>query len=217
MSTSKPRNINGLLLLAAVVGLLLSSAAPASASHLTIAKSASQGIGQEWGPSVDEFCSELGLKPMGAQFETTYYLITENVNYVVYDTGSPVAHFSGLITMNAQHGDMVAAPQGASPGECTGLPVLPAPVPLTRATVSDASAANLDCRQTYGVSTDNSYRRVDSNFKLDFFAACTITGNTSGLTAKRNVWLQFDVYGTQNTSGYLKGITHSVAISGNGH
>lgn len=219
MFTSKPRSVNGLLLLAAVVGLVLGSAAPASATHLKISKTATQGIGEEWGPSVHHFCTG-GGSTFGAHFESTYYLITENVNYTISDnssgTLSAVSQFAGLITMNIQHGSMHSADGGVMPGDCGVL--VPAPVPLTKATVSNASAANVDCSQAYNGSTANSYQRVGpANFRFDFFAACTITGNTGGLTAKRNVWLQFDVYGTQNTSGYLKGITHSVSISGNGH
>lgn len=222
MFTSKPRSTNGLLLLVAVVGLIFGSAGPAAASHYSITGGGTDSPGEEWGPNLDQLCSDNNNQFTGAQFETTYYLITEsNFTFLLYDTGFPVAYYSGPISMNIQHGDAVFGPQGAAPGECTGSEITPAPVPLTKATAQGAvngstgqpGAVNCQSRDT----TPGTYTRVASDVTFDFDVSCTVKGNESNLYASRYVWTTFTISGTQNTSGYLKLATTGIAVSGSGH
>ncbi len=218
MSTSKPRSINGLFLLVAVVGLVFGSAAPAAASHLTVSKPLSLGgIGEEWGPSVNQLCSSTQNVFTGAHFTTTYYLLTETVEYKVHESGANDTHFIGPISMNIQHGDMVSAPLGAAPGTCAtygGGSIAPAPVPLTRARVHSRNDNNVNCDSPD--PTPGTYNRSGATVHFDFNVSCTIA-STLPVNPTRMVWLNYDVYGIQGTDGYLKGITHSIAVSGNGH
>lgn len=220
MFTSKPRSINGLLLLAAVVGLVFGSAGPAAASHHTVQGGSSDDYGEEWGPATDQLCSA-DNQFTGAHFETTYYLITNTpFTFVIRDNGFPVVQYDGTVTMNIQHGEMVSAPQGAAPGDCPVGILVPAAVPLTKATVlgnssgsSGAGSVNCQPRDT----TPGTYERIDDDFEFNFNLSCTVKGNTSGLTASRYVWTTFTMSGTQNTSGYLRANSTGIAVSGNGH
>lgn len=222
MPTSKPRSNNGLVLLVAVIGLVFGSAGPAAASHLTIQGGGNgDAPGDEWGPNVNLVCSDVNNVFAGKQFATTYYLITENnFTVVLRENGMPIVHYEGPISMNLQHGDMLAAPQGARAGTCNEDNheeiVVPGPVPLTRATAQgkpSSGAINCQSRDT----VPGTYTRLESNVLFDFDVSCTVQGNSSGLTATRYVWTTFSMAGTQNTSGYLRILNTSIAVSGNGH
>ncbi len=98
----------------------------------------------------------------------------------------------------------------AKPGDCPPLaPLTPEAVPLTRVTVQSTNATSCATVDL----TPGTYERVESHFKFDFNISCTIHGNVPTSTGSRCMRLNYDVYGTQNTSGYLKGITHSVSLS----
>lgn len=192
MSTSKRWRTNGLFLLVAVVGLVFASAGPASAFHSPPQGGGTSSIGYELGPDFDELCSSITQAFQGAQYETTYYLLTANGTYVMRDhsTGNIVAYFQGLVTMDAQHGDMVSAPQAARPGECDGNPVVADEIFLTDGWIADgASSGNVDCQMGgAGETPANGYylRQLTDQVTIEMRLTCDITGNTSGLTGTVN-------------------------------
>lgn len=225
MPRSKPWRINGLFLLLATVGILFGSAGPAAASHLAAQGGSTDGLGYEVGPAFDEICGA-NNQIVGLQFETTYYLIThQTAHYVVRDNGLPVAYYSGPVSMNIQHGDMVWGLQGAAPDECTGQFLVPAAIPLTKATVLGSSAAgSVSCQM---LTPNGSYLRVATDVTITFDLWCTVSGNTSGLTGTRSLTISHTVTGTQVPCFQMPGgcengsarsqLTTAFTITGSGH
>ncbi len=207
--------MNGLFLLVAVVGLVFGSAGPAAATHQSLQGGGGEAPGEEWGPSAHALCSDSNNQFAGAHFRSTYYLITEDAfTILVREGGTPVALYEGPVSMNIKHGDAVFGPQGARPGECNLLPLVAAPVPLTLATAQGASGGGaLNCQSID--TTPGTYNRVLSDVRFDFNVSCTVQGTSLG--TRVGVPTTFSMAATQNTSGYLRILTETIAISATIH
>jgi len=213
LSRSKPRKINGLFVLVATVGIVFGSAAPAAAAY-TVTGSGLNGLGYELGPNYRALCSDNNNQFTGAWFETTYYLITHSSStYLVYDNGTPVAYYTGPASMNIQHEDMIAGPQGAMPTDdlgthCSGTVFTADEVPLTRARVSGSATnggvlGSVSCDVTQANGT---YLRVLNDVDFDFNVSCTVKGNTSSLNQTRvGVPIKHHMDGVQVICGYIVG------------
>jgi hypothetical protein len=185
--------------LVALIGLVLvASAGPAAATHSPVQGSGSSGTGWELGPDVDNFCTQNNIV-VATQFETTYYEISyTSGSYIVRNhSGSIVAWYSGPVSVRVDHGDMVAYPTHAEPGECVDADGVYGAISLTDATVDGSSGSgSVDCDMT---STNGTYTRTgNDDVTIVFDVSCSVTGNQTGFTGTvSNVLIRHSITATQ--------------------
>lgn len=196
-----PRSANALVFLVTLVTLIFGTAGPAAAQQVAVGAGA--GLGWEYA-STETLCGTTGTPldiPFGASYEDDLFVLpyTESTFAATNVLGATIASYIGPVTITITTEDNVQAPQGAAPGDCTGLPVVPLPVPLSGVTVDgSAGTGSVHCDGFSADPLTNVYERATLAIVFTFDLVCDVKGNVTPLVAQVNdVPTRFVIEGTQ--------------------